>query len=146
MSKYSLPATDPVISEENAMAQVMLFLRSYDFDIDSIEKDGQKTMELNTDRLLRYVMNGQIEIEEIDGETKVKLNIKNKTKKNTVDQLVFGEVTGRHKAEMKPTSNEHERMTQLMGALCETAGGTAAIEQLRKGDRKALEVIAPYFL
>lgn len=146
MSKYALKKKEPVISHENALAQMMLFLERYEIDIESFDDEEQKQLERNTDQVVKYIMQGRIEIEEIEGEVKVTLNIQNRSKGSTIEKLVFGEVQGKHKAQMKKDANEHSRMNQLMGAVCQTAGGHSAVEQLRTGDRKALEAIAVYFL
>lgn len=148
MSKYSLKKKEPVISEENAHAQMMMFLERYKIDIDSLGDDDKETIEKNTDQVVKYIMDGNLEIfeDEKTGDIKVKQTIENPSKNSTISELVFGEVQGKHKAQMKQGANEHDRMNQLMGAVCETRSGSTAVELLRSGDRRVLEAIAGYFL
>jgi len=146
MSKYSLPKKEAEVSEENALKQMMLFLIRYDVNIDNFKGDEQETIKRNNDKFLECIMDGRLQVEEIDGEVKITQFIKHQSKNSNVEKLVYREVKGADKEEMEQGANEHKRMNQLMGAVCETPGGHSAVRQLRTSDRKAMETIAVYFL
>ncbi len=146
MGKYSLKKKENILSEENAVGQVMMLLERYDIDLDSMEGKELKAMEQTVDNIVSGVMKGALEIFEENGEVKVRQNIQNLSEKATVKELVYRECKGSDHIAMKKEGNEQSKMLSLMSSMCETNGGFAVIEQLRSSDLKYLEYLSLLFL
>lgn len=146
MGKYSLKKKEGLISEENAIKEVMRLLERYEIDIDALEDDMEKAMEQTIDNLVKCVMNGAFEIFEENGELKVKQILKNTTEKSTITELVFSECNGSHHKAMKDKGNKQSQMLSLMSSMCETNGGFAVIDKLKSSDLKNLEFLSMLFL
>jgi len=149
MGKYSLKKKENIISEENAVQQVMILLERYDIDLDS-DYGGNESKEFiamtqTVDNIVKGVMKGALEIFEENGEVKVKQIIQNSSENSTVKELVYGECKGKHHISMKDGGNRQSQLLSLMSSMCETNGGFAAIEQLRSSDLKYLEYLSLLF-
>lgn len=146
MSKYSLKKKENVISPENAQKQVMMLLERYGIDLDEMEVEKSEALETTIDNVKKCVIFGSLDIFEDKGEVKVKLILQNISEKNTIKELVFGEVRGKDHIAMKNKGNEQSKMLSLLSSMCETNGGFAAIEQLRSSDLTNAEYLSLLFL
>jgi hypothetical protein len=154
MGKFSLKSKKYKISEENAIEQIMPLLERYDVDVDELSdeiEEGEtqskkEAMVSSIEKVVKCIRLGHLEVFEENGEVKVKLIIQNTTEKSTVSELVFGELRGKDHIAMPKKGNEFEKMFGLLGSMCETNGGPAALRQLRSSDATAAEYLSLLFL
>ncbi|MEJ2043699.1 MAG: hypothetical protein P8X74_03615 [Reinekea sp.] len=146
MSKFSLPKTEPKISEENALKELFLLIERYKIDVDAMQGKVKEATEQTLDVVLDAIMKGELSIAMVDGEVKVTQHIQHQSKGSTVKELVYAEMRGKDHSAMSKDASEYTKMTELLGSMCETAGGQSAVEQLRASDRKTAEALALLFL
>jgi len=148
MSKYSLPKKTPVVSEENAHAQIMMLVERYGIDVDNMTEDKREAVEQALDHLSSAITKGHISVEEIEGEVKVTQFLQHKSADGNIDELVFREMRGRDHVKMseKNNDNQYKKMQALLAAMCETPNGHHAIGLLRASDASTAEWLSTLFL
>ena len=148
MSKYSLPKKNPVVSEENAHAQIMMLVERYGIDVDTMPEEKKEAVEQALDHLSASIVKGSISIEEVDGEVKVTQYLQHKSADGNIDKLVFREMRGRDHVKMseKNNDNQYKKMQALLAAMCETPNGHHAIGMLRASDASTAEWLSTLFL
>ena len=148
-SIFALKKKDPVVSDENALSQIMLLLDRYNVDLEETEDEKQKVvLEEAARKTHKAVMAGWLEIYEEEQEIKVKQIIQHRSEKSTVSELIYGELIGEDNTAM-PTGekvNEYDRMYGLLGSMSKSAHGEAIVKKLKSSDLKIAMQLSFLFL
>lgn len=148
MGKYSLPKKEPVVSEENAHAQVMLIVERYNVNTDNMEESTAQATEQALDHVLDSIMSGWFQIENVDNEIIVTQFIENKSAGSNVEKLVYGEMRFKHHQKMseKAEGNKIRQAANLLRSMCKTPNGHLIIDKLRASDANRAEFLSLLFL
>ncbi len=148
-SIFALKKKDPVVSDENALSQIMLLLDRYNVDLEETEDEKQKVvLEEAARKTHKAIMAGWLEIYEEEQEIKVKQIIQHRSEKSTVSELIYGELIGEDNTAM-PTGekvNEYDRMYGLLGSMSKSAYGEAIVKKLKSSDLKIAMQLSFLFL
>jgi hypothetical protein len=148
-SRYAIPKRKIVISDENAHELVMKLLIRNNIDLDLLEDDDDlKSMENHIDIIKRAVMFGDLDIYEEDDELMIKQNFQFRSKKNTWDHIIFGEVRGRAHKKAQAGGSVTSRSLSIMAHMAKCQNDTAEkiIDNLRSSDLTVTEALSSLFL
>lgn len=143
------------ISKENAEAQLKLLLDYYLIDIEDVQKsdefykrkdDLEEAKKTSSDRLLRYIQHGLIEITDENGLT---VTQRLRSPIGELTQIVYGIITGEVQREMRHAKEDHDYVGKifcLMGALGKVPGGANTIAKMSGPDIGAVQCLGMFFL
>lgn len=131
-----------VISEENAVAQVIKFCEKYDLDVEPEEGEINEALDSFLSAITEYVSLGYLSFDL----EKMEITQKLQDPPADVAELVYQKIGGRQKRAMDGFgSDEHyAKVYALMGSACGMDGN--AIQKLSGVDIKVVEALGLAFL
>ncbi len=133
------------ISEEVAQDQLDMFLDYYEFELESLPSDQRMVVEYSLKRLNTAIRKGFLEIKIEDDTIKVTQILK-KPPAPDMTQIVYAELSGKHKIAMRDKKNEDQygRMYSLVGSM--TGFGETFFYSLKGIDISIAECLGGLFL
>lgn len=143
---YDFDEIEPKISKKNALKDLRPFLKRCNVNTKKITDPSKKeSVEGVIDIILEGIMEGFLEIKEIDGEYNVTQHIEHKSEKSTVDKIVYREPRGKEHMSVNDEDSRIKMGLSLMASISETNGADAIIKQLRSNDLSRTEALSTVF-
>lgn len=149
VSIFALPEKKPIISDENALKQVMQLVVRYEIDMESKSKKEKKGFEEILMKIKSDIMHGYLEVFTEDSKLKVRQTIENPSKDATVKEIIYGEMTFEDHEAMSDGEgiNTQTKMRELAVSMCENHEFPEnIIKSLSSADAKRLQNLVLVFL
>jgi len=147
IDEYDFVEDEPILSRENALQILKPFLKRCGVDTKKIRDKEKKERIVNMiDVVCQGIMDGRLEIEEIEGEYQVIQHLKIRSPGSTIEQIVFGEYTGKTHRKMDSDKSQLDQALSLMEHLSKTPNAKIIIDKIRSSDLDLLEALSTFFL
>lgn len=147
LDEYDYEEDPPILSRENALKTLKPFLKRCGVDTKKIRDKEKKERIVNMiDVVCQGIMDGRLEIEEIEGEYQVTQHLKIRSPGSTIEQIVFGEYNGKVHRKMDSNKGQLDQALSLMEHLSKTPNAKIIIDKIRSSDLDMLEALSTFFL
>ena len=134
---------DYIISEESAGEQFELFTDFYEIDLTDLDDgDGEVASQSVRNKFMRAVRGGRIEVREGENGVEVKQNLLRPIA--TLNEIVYGQLTGKARKALRKIKGHHAQMYTLLSVL--SGEGTEIYDKMTGKDLSAAESVALLFL